>query len=83
MIDGVGYLNASSVPTQDKCDDICSCIEGEVFCDKKVDCVSDDFDEDVTTQEPGVEETPVTTGQPDEEEPEIITEHQEHHEKKT
>ena len=74
MIDGVAYLNASSVPTQDKCDDICSCIEGEVFCDKKVDCVSDDFDEDVTTQEPGVEETPVTTGQPDEEEPETITE---------
>ena len=74
MIDGVAYLNASSVPTQDKCDDICSCVEGEVFCDKKVDCVSEDFDADITTQEPVVQETPDTTVQPDEEDPEIITE---------
>ena len=39
MIGRLTYLNGSSVPTQDKCDDSCSCIEGEVFCDKKVNCV--------------------------------------------
>ena len=59
-------MNASSVPTQDKCDEICSCIEGDVFCDKKSDCVSEDYDTDITTQESGVEEDSVTTVQPDE-----------------
>ena len=29
-------MNASSVPAQDKCDDSCSCNDGEVVCDKKL-----------------------------------------------
>ena len=29
-------MNASSVPVQNKCDDSCSCIDGEVICEKKI-----------------------------------------------
>jgi len=36
MIDGVVYLNASSVPIQDKCDDLCFCNAGEIVCEKKI-----------------------------------------------
>ena len=72
MIDGIAYLNSSSVPTQDKCDDICSCNDGEVSCIKKENCVSEeDEDIDVTTLAPEedleeIPEVPSTTLKPNE-----------------
>ena len=35
FLDGITYMNDSSVPVQDKCDDSCFCNNGDVICDKK------------------------------------------------
>ena len=35
LAQAVTYMNDSSVPVQDKCDDSCFCNNGDVICDKK------------------------------------------------
>lgn len=35
LINGIAYLNGSSIPAQDKCDDSCFCEDGNIQCEKK------------------------------------------------
>ena len=70
-------MNDSSVPTQDKCDALCACIEGEISCVKNDNCVSEEEvpeSEIITTLAPDQEseEIPESTIQPEGEDTDIV-----------